>query len=395
MVDIESAFRDFLHIRESQDLKRQLQVVGRKTARHINVGDQEYINFSGNDYLGLTYNAEIIQAIQDGVHQYGAGANASRLITGHLDVFELTEQKIAAFKQKEAALIMVSGYQANVSVLAALFDHKVHKKQPLVFSDKLIHASMHAGCQAAKISQIRFRHNDMIHLQELLEKHADEDAPKFILTETVFSMDGDIAPMNELRALADTHNAFLVVDEAHATGVFGENGQGLGQKADLIIGTFGKAFGVFGAYVACSNIMKEYLVNKCSGLIYATALPPAILYGVEKALDLMPSLNEERAHLQTISRLLKNGLQKMGYETGPTESQIVPMILGEAKAALDFSDYLKTQGYWVIAVRQPTVPKGQSRLRFSLSAAHAEKDIHDVLSAVERYTMPADVRGAA
>jgi len=387
MVDIESAFRDFLHIRESQDLKRQLQVVGRKTARHINVGDQEYINFSGNDYLGLTYNAEIIQAIQDGVHQYGAGANASRLITGHLDVFELTEQKIAAFKQKEAALIMASGYQANVSVLPALFDYKVHKKQPLVFSDKLIHASMHAGCQAAKISQIRFRHNDMIHLQELLEKHADEDAPKFILTETVFSMDGDIAPMNELRALADTHNAFLVVDEAHATGVFGTHGEGLGHKADLIIGTFGKAFGIFGAYVACTNIMKEYLVNNCGGVIYATALPPAVICGIKKALEVMPSLNEERANVHMMADLLRNGLNKMGYDTANSQSQIVPMIIGDASAALDMSNVLKSAGFWVSAVREPTVPKGQSRLRFAVNAAHKEMDIHIVLNAIATIKM--------
>lgn len=387
MSDIESAFEDFLHSRESRNLKRNMVTVSRETVRHINVCGRNYLNFAGNDYLGLTYNDYIIQSMEKATQKYGAGANASRLITGSLDIYESTENKIAAFKQKEAALIMVSGYQANVSVLPALFDSKVHKKQPLVFSDKLIHASMHAGCKASGVSQIRFRHNDMTHLKELLEKHVDDDTPKFILTETVFSMDGDLAPMDELRELADEHNAFLIVDEAHATGVFGERGQGLGQKADLIIGTFGKAFGIFGAYVVCSKTVKEYLVNNCGGLIYATALPPAIIAGIDKALDIVPTMSEEREHIHTMSSLLKNGLEKMGYEAAGTQSQIVPMIIGDAKKTLEISEYLKSKGFWAIAVREPTVPKGQSRIRFAVNAAHKEQDIFQLLNAIEHMRM--------
>ena len=387
MSHIESAFDDFLHSREEQNLTRQLTVVSRETRKHINVCNKEYVNFSGNDYLGLTYNNDIMQEMASALQQYGTGANASRLVTGNLDIYERLENKLAVFKQKEAALVMVSGYQTNASVLPALFDSKVHKEDVLVFSDKLIHASMHAGCQAAGIKQIRFRHNDMMHLQELLEKHHESDAPKFILTETVFSMDGDIAPMDMLRTLADTHQAFLVVDEAHATGVMGYKGAGLGHQADLVIGTFGKAFGVFGAYVACSKTVKKYLINNCGGLIYATGLPPVILGGIEKALDIIPEMDAERTHLRVISSLLKNGLHKMGYDTGPSESQIIPMIVGDAGKAIEVSESLKSKGFWVTAVRAPTVPSGQARLRFALSAAHTEKDIYQVLKAIEDLKM--------
>ena len=387
MSDIERAFENFLHKRENNNLKRQLIAVSRKTVRNIRVCGKEYVNFSGNDYLGLTFNKDIIQAVADGVEKYGVGANASRLITGNLDIYERVEDKIAAFKQKEAALVMVSGYQTNVSVLPALFDINIHKKSPLVFSDKLIHASMHAGCQIAGVTQIRFRHNDMAHLSELLQKHAADDAPKFILTETVFSMDGDIAPMDELRDLANKSNAFLIADEAHATGVFGERGEGLGHKADLVIGTFGKAFGIFGAYVACSKMIKEYLVNKCGGLIYATALPPSIVCGIDKALDIVVTMVEEREHLQVLSGLLRGGLQKMGYDIGDSKSQIVPMIIGDSGETLECSAYLKNQGYWVTAVREPTVPKSQSRLRFAVNASHKEKDIHNLLNALSHYKM--------
>ncbi len=387
MVDIESAFEDFLHKRKSQNLKRQLQVVSRETSRHISVWNKNYINFSGNDYLGLTFHPDIIQAIQNGAKKYGAGANASRLITGNLDIYDEVENKIAIFKQKQAALIMVSGYQTNVSVLPALFDSEAHGKTPLVFADKLIHASMHMGCKAAGISQIRFRHNDMTHLENLLNKHKNNNAPKFILTETVFSMDGDLAPMEELRRLGDQYNAFLIADEAHATGVFGSQGVGLGQKADLVIGTFGKAFGVFGAYVACSKIVREYLVNKCGGLIYATALPPAIVSGINAALDIIPSMAKEREHLKILSCLLSQGLQKMGYDTGQSKSQIVPMIIGDINAALAMSDKLKSKGFWVVTVRPPTVPMGQSRLRFAINSTHKEQDIHQVLEIIAQYKM--------
>ncbi len=387
MSDIESAFKNFLHKRENQNLKRQLQVVSRETSRHISVCNKEYINFSGNDYLGLTFHPDIIKAIQNGVQEYGAGANASRLITGNLDIYARVENKIAAFKQKDAALVMVSGYQTNASVLPALFDSEAYGKSPLVFADKLIHASMHMGCKAAGVMQIRFRHNDMDHLKSLLEKHQDSDQPKFILTETVFSMDGDIAPMDDLRRLADKYNVFLIADEAHATGVFGTHGEGLGHQADLVIGTFGKAFGVFGAYVACSTIIKEYLVNKCGGLIYATALPPCILSGIEAALDIVPTMGEQREYLQTLSALLNQGLKKMGYDTAQSQSQIVPMILRDAGEALAMSDMLKSKGFWVGAVRPPTVPIGQSRLRFAINTTHKEQDIHQVLEAIAQHKM--------
>jgi len=193
MSEIERLYTDFVKGREQQDTRRFLTSVRHKSTRYINHKNREYLNFSSNDYLGLSHHPALIQRAQEWAEEYGAGSGASRLVTGNIEPFETIENKIATFKGKEAALVMPSGFQTNASVLPALFDPSILGNEPLVFSDKLIHASMHAGCAAAKIKQIRFRHNDVSHLKELLEKYADEKRPRFILIETVYSMDGDIA----------------------------------------------------------------------------------------------------------------------------------------------------------------------------------------------------------
>ncbi len=356
-------------------------------ARHNNfemiVDNRNYINFSSNDYLGLSQHPMLIERAQEWAAQYGAGAGASRLVTGNLDVFTAIEEKISKFKGKESALIMVSGYQANVSVLPALFDKNVMGESPLVFSDKLNHASMHAGCAAAGVSQIRYRHNDMAHLKELLDKYQGTHAPKFILTESVFSMDGDLAPLDEIDALAKKHGCFVIVDEAHATGVLGQHGKGLASKADLIIGTFSKAFGAFGAYVACSKGIKEYLVNKCNGLIYATALPPSVLGAIDAAVDLIPTMDKEREHLQNIAHSFRHEMMALGFDHGNSETQIVPLIIGDSNEALALSDQLKSQGFWATAIRPPTVPNNTARIRFAFSAVHSQENMEKLISALK------------
>src|SRR5581483_12207481 len=195
------------------------------------------------------------------------------LVTGNLDLFTGIEGKVAKLKGKQAALVMASGFQANAAILAALFDRTVLGAEPLVFADRLNHASMHFGCKAAGIREHRYRHGDAAHLTELLSQNQHDNRPKFILTESVFSMDGDIAPLTEIAGLARAHGACLIVDDAHATGILGEGGRGLSEGADIVIGTFSKALGSFGAYVACSAAMREFLVNRCGGLVYSTALP--------------------------------------------------------------------------------------------------------------------------
>ncbi len=379
MHQIYSAISHFIDKREVESLNRQLISAKPINAREIEIDEKRYVNFSSNDYLGLRYHPKLIEAAKSCIDEYGTGSGASRLVTGNFDLYAKAEQKIAAWKNREAALIFASGYQCNTSVLASLFDKNFLGEEPLIFSDKLIHASMHQGCKLAGIKQIRFNHNDITHLSTLLEKYKDDKRPKFILTESVFSMDGDIAPLDGLYALRDLHDAFLIVDEAHAAGVFGDNGNGLAHKADLIIGTCGKALGCFGAYVACDQKIKDFLINHCGGLIYSTALPPSAIAAIEAAVDLMPSLDSERKHVITLAQNFRQQLDEVGYHTGQSQSQIVPMIIGDADKTVQFSDSLKDGSFWAGAIRPPTVPQGTSRIRFAFSAAHTESDVANLI----------------
>ncbi len=383
MEKIESLYANFLENRKNQSLQRDLVDIKPQKSAHMSVNGQDFINFSSNDYLGLSQNSALIERSRKWTQEYGAGSGASRLVTGNLDIFSQIEKKIATFKGKEAALVMVSGFQTNASVLPALFDKNTLGQTPLVFSDRLNHASMHLGCKAAGISQVRYRHNDMAHLEELLEKNKNDEAPKFILSESVFSMDGDIAPLEEITALAQKYNCFTIIDEAHATGVLGKHGSGLAKKADLVIGTFSKAFGAFGAYVACSALLKDYLVNKCSGLIYATALPPSVLGAVDAAIDLIPSMDVERAKLQNNAQLFRNEMVDIGFECGESQTQIVPLMIGDAQTAIELSDFLKEQNIWATAIRPPTVPTHSARIRFAFSAAHTDNDLDKLVNVLK------------
>lgn len=387
MSKTESLYAKFLEERENQDLKRDLVDITRPSGRKISINGRTFINFSSNDYLGLSQHPLLIERAKEWAEKYGAGSGASRLVTGNLDIFTKIEDKIAAFKGKESALIMVSGFQANASVLPALFDKNVIGNTSLVFSDKLNHASMHLGCNAAGISQIRYRHNDIEHLASLLEKYKDDDAPKFILTESVFSMDGDIASLEEIFVFAKKYGCFTIVDEAHATGILGQNGQGLAGEADLVIGTFSKAFGAFGAYIACSQTLKDYLINKCSGLIYATALPPSVSGSIDAALDLIPTMDKERKMLQGIAQDFRDEIFSIGLDCGDSQTQIVPLIIGNANEAVRLSNTLKENGIWATAIRPPTVPPNTSRLRFAFSALHTENDLDKLVSILKNSKM--------
>lgn len=375
----ERAYRDFIQKRRETGLLRTFCDLETADSRTLTTAGRDYLNFSSNDYLGLRFNPALIERSKEWAARYGAGAGASRLVTGNLDIFTRIENKLAAFKGKEAALVMVSGFQANASVLPALFDRQVLGAEPLVFTDKLNHASMHLGCAAADIKQIRYRHNDMAHLEELLNERAISDQPKFILTESVFSMDGDIADLDALSRLAKHYDAVLIVDEAHATGVLGPHGMGLADKADIVIGTFSKAMGSFGAYVACTQEIKDYLVNKCAGVIYATALPPATLGAIDAALDIVPDMEAPRAHVAALAQTFRDEIVALGYDAGGSQTQIVPVIIGGTKEAMAMSARLRDEGIWATCIRPPTVPMHATRIRFAFSAAHREDDLDKLL----------------
>lgn len=352
------------------------------------------INFSSNDYLGLAGHPALIERGQAWAQALGSGSTASRLVCGTLDAHERIEAKVAAFKQAEAALIFASGFQANATILPALLDRRVVGAEPLVFADALIHASLHHGCRAAGVQPTLFRHNDLAHLDELMSSHRSA-GPRFIVTESVFSMDGDCADIAGLAALAERHDAFLYLDEAHATGVLGPHGSGLAALApgrvDLAMGTFSKALGGFGAYVACSRTLRDYLINRCAGFIYSTALPPAVLGAIDAALDIVPTMDDERSHLQALAMRLRTALTAQRCDTGPSATQIVPVMIGDEARTLALSAELEHQGVLGVAIRPPTVPPGSSRIRFALTAAHTASDIDRLAAAVIAATRPVPV----
>ena len=343
------------------------------------------LNVSGNDYLGLAHHPLLAERAAEWAGRHGTGAGASRLVTGTLDLHVAVEARLAAFKRTEAALLFASGWQANAAVLPALLRAAHADAPPLLFADRLIHASLHHGIQAAGLRQHRFRHNDLDHLEALLVAQAGRPGRRFIVTESVFSMDGDRADLVRLRRIAAAHDAFLYVDEAHAAGVLGPGGAGLSVAAggvDLAMGTLSKAFGGFGAYVAGSAVLCDYLANACSGFVHTTALPPPVLGAIDAALELMPTLDGARARLQANAARVRAALREAGADTGGSTTQIVPVLVGEAGAALALAAALERHGVLGAAIRPPTVPPNGSRIRLAMTAAHDGDAVGRIVAAL-------------
>ncbi len=383
MSRLDDLFNTELDRRAALGRRRRLRPLEPLDGGRARLDGRELIDLSSNDYLGLARHPALIARACDWGARYGVGAGASRLVRGSFELHAQVEAKVARLKGAEAALLFASGWQANAGVLPALFKAAAAEGPPLVFADRLIHASLHQGCRAAGVKARVFAHNNLTELESLLQASADEPGRRFILTESVFSMDGDRADVVRLADMAERHGAFLYLDEAHATGVLGPGGAGLASLApgrvDLVMGTFSKALGGFGAYVAGSRALCDYLVNACSGLIYTTAPPPTVLGAMDAALDLIPRMDAERAHLHALAGRLRAGLGRLGVDTLGSTTQIVPAVVGGEAEAVDLSRRLEAGGVLAVAIRPPTVPEGLSRLRLALSAAHAEQDVDRVL----------------
>ena len=390
MSKLDTLFSSELALADTRRVRRRLRTASSAPPGRIVLNGAPILNFSSNDYLGLSQHPLLIERAREWAARHGAGAQASRLVCGNLDLHEQVEAKLARLKGTEAALLLASGWQANAAVLPALLRAAAGQGEVEVYADKLNHASLHHGCQAAGVRQIRFRHNDLDHLESLLASRTQaagqggKPVSRFILTESVFSMDGDRTDVARLADLADRHCAFVYLDEAHATGVLGPGGMGLSGLApgriDLAMGTFSKALGGFGAYVAGSRALCDFLVNACSGFIYTTALPPAVLGAMDAALDLAPTLDAERARLAASGERLRAALQGMGLDTGASSTQIVPAIVGDEARALAVAAGLEQRGLLAVAIRPPTVPAGTSRLRIALSAAHRDDDVSRLIA---------------
>lgn len=367
---------------------RPLQMVG---GRLEDAQGRALIDAASNDYLGLSQHPLVKARAAEWAERHGAGAPSSRLVTGTREITLAVEQKLAAFKGCEAALLFSSGFQANATVIPALARVGAGgtPNATAIFSDELNHASIIHGARTARCPVEVFRHNDLDQLDQLLRRHAGKPGRKLILTESVFSMDGDRADLPALVQLAERHGATLYVDEAHATGVLGPQGRGLaaqcaqsGGGVDVVMGTLGKALGAFGAYIAGSRTLIDWLVNRCPGFIYTTALPPAVLGAVDAALDLVPGMDAEREGLARNSQRLREALALRNYDTLGSTTQIVPAVIGAEQDTLDAAQGLEDAGVLAVAIRPPTVPEGSSRLRLTLSSALSEADMQRLLDAV-------------
>ncbi len=349
----------------------------------VDFNGRRMINFSSNDYLGLSRHPLLRERSAEFMERYGAGSAASRLICGSYKCFDEVERKLADLKGTESALLLSSGFQANVSILPTLTD-----RHSLILSDRLNHRSLVEGSQLSRCRVLRYHHNDLGHLRQLLEESRSKEYSRtLIVTESVFSVDGDRSDIDALVELAKEFQSLLIVDEAHATGVLGKRGMGLtcGKNVDLTIGTFGKALGSFGSYVTCSQNMRDYFVNCCAGFIYTTALPPSVVGAIDAALDLIPDMEAERQELQTNAEFVRMSLRESGWSVGNSTTQIIPVIVGNEKETLELSSWLEDQGILAIGIRPPTVEKGQSRIRLVLSSMHTQDQLEKLLDAFRRW----------
>jgi glycine C-acetyltransferase/8-amino-7-oxononanoate synthase len=334
-------------------------------------------DFSSNDYLALSIDPALIGAARDALELYGAGAGAARLMSGDLQLFHRLEEATAAFKNQEAALLFGSGYLANIGVIPALVG-----RGDTIFSDRLNHASIYDGCRLAGAKLVRFRHNDPDHLKECLQKTRGPGRA-LIIVESLYSMDGDRCPLAEIVQLKSRYDCLLMVDEAHATGIFGPAGggiiqaDGLEKEVDIAMGTFGKALGSYGAYVAGPATLKSFLVNRARSFIYSTGLPPSVAAASLAALNLVRKTPELRRQLLANSAYFKECLQAAGLPGRPGPSQIVPVLVGPSHQALKIAAEFRARGVFVTAVRPPTVPEGTARLRFSVTRHQSRQELAD------------------
>jgi 8-amino-7-oxononanoate synthase len=366
---------------ERKGLRRSLEPLGGAQGPVVTIDGRPLVNLCSNDYLGLAADVRLVRAAVAATEREGAGAGAARLISGDLPVHGALERRLAAFKGTPATLLFSSGYHANAGVVGALVD-----REDEIFSDRLNHASIIDGCRLALAKTHRYPHCDLSSLARMLA--ASTARRKLVVTDAVFGMDGDAAPLAGLADLCEKHGAMLYVDEAHATGVLGPTGAGLceaegvTERVDAIMGTLGKALGSFGAFVAGSRRLVDWLTSRARTFVFTTALPPGACGAALAALDVLADEPGRRERLHRLSRRMKEELAAMGFDMSRVVAPIFPVVLGDEATALEASRRLRTRGFFVRAIRPPTVPPGTSRLRVALTAAHTEEQIDAFLEAL-------------
>lgn len=368
---------------ERSGLYRRLRTITSNQEAHVTIGGKDYISFSSNNYLGLANHPGVKESAINAIKQYGCGAGASRLIVGTMELHTKLEERIAQFEDKPAAILFCTGYVANVGVITSLVG-----QGDAVILDRLNHASIVDAARLSGAKILVYPHRDADRLEAILERYKNYKK-RLIVTDTVFSMDGDLAPLPDIVKLAKDYDAMFMIDEAHATGVIGENGRGVSEyfgvskDIDVIMGTLSKAVGSLGGFVVGSEELISYLHNKARSFIYTTALPPAVCAASIASLDIIESDPELREKFWERVNLVKEGLRKLKFDLMDTESHIIPILIGNEKTTMEMSRYLYENGILVAGIRTPTVPKNTARLRITVMVTHTRKDITKLLSILE------------
>ena len=369
----------------SAHLLRQRVCRSGKIDSTLVIDGQRYVSFASNDYLGIAQSAEVAEAVQNSVARNGWGSASSALIVGRSAMHAELERRLATFVEKEAALLFPTGFAANVGTIPALVG-----RGDLILSDAKNHASIIDGCRLSRAEIVIFPHRDTSAVRASLAA-APNTARKLIVTDSVFSMDGDVAPLGELAAISAEFNAILMVDEAHGLGVIGPRGRGVAaeqnvaESVDVLVGTLSKSFGSHGGFVAGSRQLVDYLANRARSYVFSTAAPVAASAAALAALGIIRDQPERREQLLAMSEHLRNRLTAQGWALGGGHTHIIPIILGSEPAALELTEFLRDRGFWVPCIRPPTVPPGESCLRISLASTHSQAMVDGLLEALDEF----------
>jgi len=377
-------FQQELQLIEEKGLTRKLRSFSTGNESEVIINGKKFLLFSSNNYLGLATDFRLIKKASEGISKYGTGAGGSRLTTGNFVIHEQLESEIADFKKTEAAIVFSSGYLANIGVISS-----VMKAGDMIFSDAWNHASIIDGCRLSQAKTIVYEHADMVDLEyKLRQSHGD--GKKLIVTDGVFSMDGDIAPLPEIVALAKKYNAYIMIDDAHATGVLGNDGRGtadyfgLKDAIDFTVGTLSKAIGAEGGFVSTSSIAKNYLLNSARSFIFQTGLSPSAIEAAREGISIIQNEPERREQLLNNAKYLRLKLQESGFVVKEGETPIISLLIGDSHEAIQFSEKLMDEGVFIPAIRPPTVPKGSSRLRITVMATHTKEQLNTVIDKIKK-----------
>jgi 8-amino-7-oxononanoate synthase len=366
-------------------LFREIKDIEKIEGKYIYIGGKKYLDFSSSNYLGLRDEERVKEAVKRAVDKYGVGSGASRLVVGTCDIYNRLEAQMSELKKQEKTLFFNSGYDANLGTISTLYG-----KEDIIFCDKLNHASIYDGIFLSGAFMVRYKHNDMEDLEKKIQKYRSKYKRALIVTDTIFSMDGDKALLCDLVKLKKKYGIELMIDEAHGGGVLGEHGGGLAEEMELLeeidinMGTFSKAYGGQGAYVSSSADRIDYLINRCRSFIYTTALPPSVVAGNLESVQISIKEVKRRKNIKELGNYLRENLRKIGYNTGLSTSQIIPVILGSNEEALEFSRIFMENGILIPAIRKPTVV--EPRIRISLGALITMSDIDILLEIFKKHT---------